>query len=356
MRRLISVVIVAAFLQIAGLAVAGGVKPEACSLDEKCLLGLYTGNGEQILVREDGGMLQLLYRYLPEDRDFRKSNIFPLQKKHYDSYLLREAGALTDTEGTVKFERDKDGHGISCSIGVNRYTRKFFGPEKGDYFKIKPPKSWAELQTGVASALMPVQTAPQKAVLVDLSAVQGLMLDLRYATENNCFSYPLYSEANAYLDKSAAGALARVAENLASYGYGLLVWDAYRPWHLSKLAYDALPPEQKYLLPEPQKGSPHNTGRAVDLSLYELETGKPVNMISEFDEPSLRQYGRYAGGTSLERWQRNLLWQLMSLEGFNCSETEWWHFEYGNVKDYRLLDIPLSDLGQAKALSNLASM
>ena len=331
-------------LQLPALVNANGLQPKGCPVDEKYLLGLYTGNGEQLLVREQGGVLNVLYRYLPEDKDYQKSNVYPLVKEHYDAYRIYEAGALTDAEGKVKFERDKDGHGISCIIGGNRYTRSFFGPEKENYFKVIPPKTWEELQKIVNEAVMPEQKDPNIAELVNLTTIQGLKFDLRYATDNNCFSAPLYDSQKAYLNRSAAEALQRVSQKLADYGYGLLVWDAYRPWKVSKLAYEALPTAQKSLLPKPEKGSPHNTGNAVDVGLYDLETGEQLQMISDFDEPSPRQYGNFAGGTSLERWERDLLRQLMALEGFFCSDMEWWHFEYDSGNKYQLLDIPLSDL------------
>ena len=116
----------ALLFQMPSLAVANGVQPKDCPLDEKYLLGLYAGNGEQFLVREQNGMLNVVYRYLPDDKDYQKSNVFSLVKDHYDAYQISETGSLTHTEAGIKFERDKDGHGISCIIGGNRYTRVFF--------------------------------------------------------------------------------------------------------------------------------------------------------------------------------------------------------------------------------------
>ena len=342
--RLFLSLMCALLFQMPSLAVANGVQPKDCQLDEKYLLGLYAGNGEQFLVREQNGMLNVVYRYLPDDKDYQKSNVFSLVKDHYDAYQISETGSLTHTEAGVKFERDKDGHGISCIIGGNRYTRAFFGPEKGDYFKIKTTKSLDVLRQDIQNATMPAQTAPNVAELVNMAAIKGLKFDLRYATDNNCFSAPLYDDSKAYLNRNAAEALGRVAKRLSDYGFGLLVWDAYRPWKVSKLAYEALPKEQKSLLPAPEKGSPHNTGNAVDVSLYNLKTGEAVEMISDFDEPSPRQYGAFVGGTSLERWERDLLQQMMSIEGFNCSDMEWWHFDFDSKNSYQLLDIPFSAL------------
>lgn len=342
--RLFMLVLCTLLFQMPSLAGANGVQPKDCQLDEKYLLGLYAGNGEQFLVREQNGILNVVYRYLSDDKDYQKSNVFPLVKDRYDTYQISETGSLTNTEASVKFERDKDGHGISCIIGGNRYTRVFFGPEKGDYFKIKPERPVSELWQIVQNATMPAQTAPNVAELVNLAAIPGLKFDLRYATDNNCFSAPLYEDSKAYLNKSAAEALERVAKRMSDYGFGLVIWDAYRPWKVSKLAYEALPKGQKTLLPAPEKGSPHNTGNAVDLSLYNLKTGEMIQMISDFDEPSPRQYGAFVGGTALERWERDLLQQIMSTEGFTGSDMEWWHFDFDSKNPYQLLDIPFSAL------------
>lgn len=323
---------------------ASGVEPAETQLDEKYLLGLYKGNGELLLIREEDGRLNVLYRYIQDDKDYRKSNIFPLKKVRYDVYEVNEVGALTSTEGTVRFERDKDGHGISCNVGGNRYTRVFFGPEKGDFFKVKMAKSLADLRKEIASAVMPAQKDGAIAELANLAQIPNVKFDLRYATDNNCFSEPLYTQSNAYLNKDAVAALTKVANRLADYGYGIIVWDAYRPWKVTKLAHDALPEEYKNILPSGEEGSLHNTGNAVDLSLYDLSTGEAIDMISDFDEPSPRQYGSFAGGTGLQRWQRNLLQQLMSLENFKGSDMEWWHFDYDAANKYQLQDIALEEL------------
>ena len=170
-------------------------------------------------------------------------------------------------------------------------------------------------------------------------AVPGIKLDLRYAAADNCFGQPLTDDKRAFLDVEAAAALNSVQLRLAPYGYGLLVWEAYRPWSVSKLAYDALPLENKNMLPAPEAGFSHNTGRSVDVSLYYLATGEPVEMISDFDEPSVRQYASFAGGTELQRYQRDLLRTHMQMAGFNASDVEWWHFDYGDINSFAHLNV-----------------
>ena len=164
---------------------------------------------------------------------------------------------------------------------------------------------------------------------MDASTVACLKIDSRYGQADNCFGAPLYTTGKLFVGKEAAAALDKVQQHLAAYGYGLVLWDAYRPWSVSKLANLALPVDKKGMLEDPEtKGSAHNTGNAVDVSLYDLATGEQVEMISGFDEPSFRQFASYAGGTSRQRYLRDLLKEAMELYGFKGIEMEWWHFDY----------------------------
>ena len=97
---------------------------------------------------------------------------------------------------------------------------------------------------------------------------------------------------------------------------GLLIHDAYRPWYVTKIFWDATPDDKKIFVADPSQGSRHNRGCAVDLSIYELATGKPIEMTGVYDEMSERSYPGYPGGTSLQRWHRELLRRIMENEGF----------------------------------------
>lgn len=322
--------------------------PEDVPKDVKYILGFYYGNGENILIRENNGELELLYRFSREDKCFDKANIFPLTKNHFDSYTLNESGPLHNTEVNVGFERDADGYGITCKIGGHRYSRYFFGNTTGENalpFRLPENENWEKLRQEAANAVMPAALdAGIKAELVNLRTA-GIKVDSRYALSDNLFGKPLYSSADLYLAKEAAEALQAVNDELSSYGYGILVWDAYRPWSVSKLAYTALPDNRKYMLENPEeKMSRHNTGLAADVTLYELESGLELEMSSGFDEPSLRQYYSYPGGTSRQRYLKTLLREVMEKHGFAGIEMEWWHFEYRNINEYAGLNISLENL------------
>lgn len=330
-----------------GMAAAGA--PADVPKDVKYILGFYYGNGENILIRENDGNLELLYRTLREDNCFARANVFPLQKEHFDSYLMNEAGPITGSEVNVSFERDKDGYGITCKVGGHRYSRYFLGTGNGENalpFRFPAISDWENLRIDAEKAVMPTALAAgTQAQLVNLATISGIKLASVYAGSDNCFGAPLYQSPYMYLAAEAAAALEQVNKELNTWGYGIMVWDAYRPWAISKLAYLALPDNKKFMLEDPDlKGSVHNTGLAIDVSLFDLNTGGPVEMISGFDEPSMRQYSSYAGGTEKQRYLRCLLREIMEKHGFSGIEMEWWHFEYGDCSKYAHLNIPLESL------------
>ncbi|MCD8175263.1 MAG: peptidase [Phascolarctobacterium sp.] len=345
-RRILAGLLAGFFLYSGGTALAA-LPPDAPK-DIKYILGFYYGNGENVIIRENRGDLELLFRTLKEDISFAKANVFPLKKERYDSYTMREAGPLMSQENSVRFERNQDGYGVTCKVGGHRYSRMFLGSGTGENakpFRLKPPEDWMKLREEAKNASMPQALASgSTAKLVDLAGYKGIKLDPVYAGSSNCFGVPLCMSEKMYLGSSAADALAKAHKDLARHGFGIMVWEAYRPWSVSKLAYLALPEERKSLLEDPdKKGSPHNTGNAVDVTLYSLETGEPLEMISGFDEPSPRQFAHYAGGTTRQRYLRDMLRDAMEMNGFRSIEDEWWHFEYG-VGSYAHLNYPLEIL------------
>ncbi len=179
--------------------------------------------------------------------------------------------------------------------------------------------------------------------LVELVALErGIKLDIRYATDRNFVGRPVYTEARAFLQRPAAEALARAHRALRERGYGLLVFDGYRPWTVTKLFWDLTPPAQREFVADPRKGSKHNRGCAVDLSLYDLATGREVEMPSAYDEMSPRAYPHYGGGTPEASARRDLLRAAMEREGFTVEPNEWWHFNYRDWRQYPILDVPFA--------------
>jgi D-alanyl-D-alanine dipeptidase len=194
----------------------------------------------------------------------------------------------------------------------------------------------------------PVEPGPfREADLAEIVKLDPeIHLDVRYATPNNFTGRPVYSQARAFLQRPAAEALVRVNRSLAEKGYGLLVFDGYRPWSVTKLFWDITPRDkrEKGFVANPAKGSKHNRGAAVDLSMYDLATGKEVAMPSAYDEFTDRADPDYAGGTAEERARRDLLRAEMEKEGFEVDPGEWWHFNYRGWEQYPILDVAFEDI------------
>jgi D-alanyl-D-alanine dipeptidase len=183
--------------------------------------------------------------------------------------------------------------------------------------------------------------------LVELKRLdKSIKLDVRYATANNFAGRAVYREARAFLQRPAAGALVRVSRALHVKGYGLAVFDAYRPWFVTKLFWEITPEEKKQFVANPSKGSRHNRGCAVDLTLYDLKTGREVTMTGEYDEMSERSHINYAGGTQEQRRLRDLLRAAMEAEGFAVYEPEWWHYDYKDWKQYPILNLSFSEIAK----------
>jgi len=214
------------------------------------------------------------------------------------------------------------------------------------YFHIEPVRPVAELLPIAQAATPPVEHGDFRASdLVELTTLDpGIRLDIRYATSRNFLGTPLYSEARAFLQRPAADALVRVQRALSRDGYGLLVHDAYRPWYVTRLFWDATPVDKHAFVADPATGSRHNRGCAVDLTLYALADGDAVDMPSLYDEMSERAYPGYAGGTAEQRARRDLLRRRMEAEGFSVYATEWWHFDYHGWPAYAIQNVRFEDI------------
>lgn len=193
----------------------------------------------------------------------------------------------------------------------------------------------------------PAECGPRRqSDLVELVKLDPtIKLDIRYATPNNFVGRPVYPEARAFLQRPAAEALVAAHRWLKEQGYGLLVYDAYRPWSVTKLFWDITPPGKRIFVADPATGSVHNRGCAVDLTLYDLKTGKEVEMPSAYDEMSERAFVTYTGGTAEQRARRDLLRKAMEREGcFFVYPEEWWHYNYKDYREYGIQDIPFKDI------------
>lgn len=171
--------------------------------------------------------------------------------------------------------------------------------------------------------------------LVDVATVDPtIRFDIRYAGRDNFMGLKLYERSAAWLQKPAAQALGRAARTLAAQGYGLTIHDAYRPWFVTWMFWEATPPASRVFVADPAKGSRHNRGCAVDLTLHDLKTGAIVEMPSHYDEMSTRSYAGFPGGTAKQRALREMLRNAMVAQGFEIYPEEWWHFDYNDWRRY----------------------
>ncbi len=214
-------------------------------------------------------------------------------------------------------------------------------------FRITPLRPVPELRAAALKTEPPREQGrfrqPDLVELVKLDPT--IKLDIRYATTNNFLGTPVYTQARAFLQRPAAEALLRAHRELKAHGYGLIIYDGYRPWYVTKIFWEATPKKEKTFVANPAAGSRHNRGCAVDLSLYDLETGKEAKMPSGYDEMTDRAKANYVGGTADERARRALLRHAMERQGFRVNRTEWWHFDYKDWKQYPILNVKFEDLG-----------
>jgi D-alanyl-D-alanine dipeptidase len=306
-------------------------KPKVAPARWAGLIGMYKAKSNELIVLEKLGSLYALTsnknEYLLKEIDKNRFNISGSSKK-------------------VRFIRNNKDAATGCLVGDIYYKRELTGTEDGKTFKITPLKPVAVLKEEALKSSPPEEKRTfLKTYLIELVKIDpSLKLDIRYATSNNFMGTSFYDEPRAFLQKPAVQALVRVNRKLKKIGYGLMIFDAYRPWYVTKMFWDATPDNMKEFVANPAGGSRHNRGCAVDVTLVDLKTGKPLNMGGEYDEFTKRSYPDFKGGTSLERWGRLLLRAYMEEEGFAVYPTEWWHFDYKNWKEYPINNKKFEDI------------
>jgi len=302
------------------------------------LVGEYGWDHDKLYVLQKDGKLEVLIEWFEYD---------PLEQVSASVFQFPARGLYNGE--TAVFSRDPSGNATEVKIGAVVFKRR---PEAIG-LQVHPTESIADLRRAALAAEPPKEDkALRPPELVDLTSLDPkIKLDVRYATSNNFLGTPVYEQAKAFLQKPAAEALARAAKKLEENGYGLLIHDAYRPWYVTKIFWDATPPDKKIFVADPKEGSRHNRGCAVDLTLYDLKTGSELPMTGTYDEMSERSYAFYPGGTSLQRWDRALLRNALEAEGFTVYSYEWWHFDYKDWQQYPVLNLTFDQLSRAAATS-----
>ena len=303
----------------------------------KGLVGEYGWDHNILFVYEDMGSLWLLMEWIEKNQLLQvKDDLFAFPENSRMYYGER-----------LKFKRNAAGVATEVAI-INGpvFKRREIGASNSETFRIEPLKSIEELRDIAFKAKPPKENQDfLSSDLVELKNIdKTINYDIRYASTNNFMSNKFYTRAEAYLQRPAAQALGRVNKKLKTKGYGLLIHDAYRPWYVTKMFWDATPLDKKIFVANPENGSRHNRGCAIDLTLYDLKSGKVIEMVGGYDEMTERSYPNYYGGTTEQRWHRKLLREVMESEGFNVYEFEWWHFDYKDWKQYPISNDRFEDL------------
>lgn len=310
---------------------AKSVKPKSASKRWRGLIGEYGWDHEILYIFEKDGQLWSLIEWF----EFSK-----LKQISRDVYAFPDHGLYAGER--LVFTRDAKDRATQVVAANVRFARRSVGPEDGAaQLMIQPVRPVPELIKEAQAATPPKEVGEFRTPdLVELTALdKSIKLDVRYATTNNFLGTVFYSEPRAFLQRAAAEALVRAHRGLKSAGYGLLIHDAYRPWYVTRVFWDATPEDKHLFVADPSQGSRHNRGAAVDLTLYDLKTGEPVQMVGTYDETTDRSYPDYPGGSSEQRWLRQLLRERMEAQGFNVFSAEWWHFDYADWKKYPITNL-----------------
>jgi len=310
-------------------------KPEHAPARWAGLIGEYGWDHGMVTILEKGGRLWALVNWFC---------FYPLEELSDNVFKFPRYGVHESEK--LFFQRDEAGRATEVNVGSIGFKRRTIDGEDGATFRIQPLRTLEALRREALAARPPDEQGDfRKPDLVDVATLDpSIKLDIRYATTNNFLSTPFYSSARAFLQRPAAEALVRAHKKLAQQGFGLLIHDGYRPWFVTKMFWDATPEKSHEFVADPAKGSRHNRGCAVDLTLYDLKTGKPVEMPGGYDEFSDRSFPEYPGGTSLQRWHRELLRRTMQEQGFTVFPAEWWHFDYRDWQHYPILNLTFEQL------------
>jgi D-alanyl-D-alanine dipeptidase len=324
-KNILGLLCLSAGLLVAAESLADAIPGDAPT-ELKRLLGEYRSADAQLTVYESAGRLYA---------DGMGLQQMPLRRLNATRFAIDAPSASPEQ---LRFELDAKLRPISVDAGGTRLQFRDIGRETVQQIRSGLKADTGGLRKSALAATPPSEPAPKRAFdLVDLTTMDpGIKLDIRYASSRNFLGFPLYERSAAYLQRPAAEALGRVEHSLESKGYGLLIHDGYRPWFVTKMFWDATPESAHVFVADPSQGSRHNRGSATDLTLYDLKTGKAVEMPGDYDEMSPRSFADYVGGTSRQRWLRALLRAEMEAQGFAVYPEEWWHFDYENWSDYAI--------------------
>lgn len=190
--------------------------------------------------------------------------------------------------------------------------------------------------------LQSVRVNPDKELINLETFVPGLVLDIRYATTDNFTGEKIYNLSRAYARKPVAIALKKIQADLKSQGLGIKIFDAYRPYKATVKFYEVY--RDTTYVASPYRGSRHNRGCALDLTVIDLRTGQELRMPTGFDSFKKEAWPSTPVSDPEVRKNRTLLINAMEKHGFKVNSSEWWHFDFIGWQKFEVLDIDFEEL------------
>jgi len=308
---------------------------------------------------------QQLMALLPDWKDAPATGIFSIN--FFDDYLIdslrKEARELFAAAGRIirveEIKPDNQLRGTFRIIGEKKdiEVRFTLSPENPAliqaYFirlaadklamdKVQGQNKYGLKPVGLADYHQQVASDPNQEIVPLDKFIPGIRLDIRYATSNNIMHRPVYQMAAAFLRLPAAKALKDIQQQLKPMGYGLKIYDGYRPYRVTVDFYEAY--HDSNFVASPYTGSRHNRGCAVDLTLIDLRTGMELEMPTAYDAFTKEASATRSDVTEQARKNRKILQDVLLQHGFVIYPSEWWHFDFAGWKAYPVMDIPFEEL------------
>ena len=301
------------------------------------ILGMYGPATYPVLISDLGGRLHAIASW---------QNQYPLTATSRDSFALPVQGMYGGEH--VVFSRDSNG-GVTGMHFANMYFEKL---PQSRY----PVYSYASIPLIRPVNALTANPLPEDAVqdttirnseLVDLALIDPLLnIDMPLATTNNIFGEQVYPEARALVQQPLAESLFRIQRQIRRQGYELIIFDAYRPWRTSNAIWNSVPDSLKQFFDDPAEGTCQNRGAAVSLSFFELATGQPLRMPTDYGILSSYTFAHSPLSDSQSQQHRDLLRRTMEAEGFHVSPTRWWHFIHDSCPSYPIIDKTFDQIDQ----------
>ncbi|MEI9917998.1 MAG: M15 family metallopeptidase [Bacteroidota bacterium] len=187
-----------------------------------------------------------------------------------------------------------------------------------------------------------LSAAPEKELINLETFIPNIILDIRYATANNFTHEKIYNLSRAYARKPVAEALKKAQAEFNKQGIGIKIFDAYRPYKATVKFYEVY--RDTTYVASPYRGSRHNRGCAIDMTIVDLKTGKELQMPTEFDSFKKEAWPTTPVKDPLIKKNRDLIISVMERNGFKVNASEWWHFDFVGWKKYEVLDIDYEQL------------